>query len=46
MIYVGVLLLVALSIAGFVHALATPKNKAFAPPELGGVTKPRETVKV
>ena len=45
-IYVGVLLLVALSIAGFVHALATPKNKAFAPPEPGGVTLPRETVKV
>jgi len=45
-IYVGVLLLVALSIAGFVHALATPKNKAFAPLEPGGVTKPRETVKV
>jgi hypothetical protein len=39
-IYVGVLLLLALSIAGFVHALATPKNKAFAPPELGGVTTP------
>ena len=45
-IYIGVLLLVALSIAGFVHALVTPKNKAFAAPELGEVTRPRETVTV
>ena len=45
-IYIGVLLLVALSIAGFVHALATPKNKAFAAPEPVDVTRPRETVTV
>ncbi len=45
-IYMGVLLLVALSIAGFVHALATPKNKAFAAPEPVDVTRPRETVTV
>jgi hypothetical protein len=45
-IYIGVLLLVALSIAGFVHALVTPKNQAFAPPEPGEVTRPRETVTV
>jgi len=45
-IYLGVLLLVALSIAGFVHALVTPRNKAFAPPEPGEITKPRETMTV
>ena len=45
-IYIGVLLLVALSIAGLVHALVTPRNEAFAPPEPGAVPRPRETVKV
>ncbi len=45
-IYLGVLLLVALSIAGFVHALATPKNKAFAAPEPGEVARQRQTVTV
>jgi hypothetical protein len=45
-IYLGVILLVALSIAGFVHALVTPKTKAFAAPEPAGVTKPREMVTV
>ena len=32
-IYLGVILLALLSIAGFVHALVTPKSKAFAAPE-------------
>ena len=32
-IYLGVILLTALSIAGFAHALMTPKSKAFAAPE-------------
>ena len=32
-IYLGVVLLTLLSIAGFVHALVTPKTKAFAAPE-------------
>jgi hypothetical protein len=32
-IFLGVILLVALSIAGFVHALVTPKSQAFAAPE-------------
>jgi len=32
-IYLGVILLLALSIAGFVHALVTPRNEAFAAPE-------------
>ena len=36
-IYLGVILLVALSIAGFVHALVPPKTKAFAAPETNGV---------
>ncbi|MGI8807658.1 MAG: hypothetical protein ACR2KK_07425 [Acidimicrobiales bacterium] len=45
-IYLGVLLLVALSVAGFVHAVFTPKNQAFAAPEPGDVTRPRETVTV
>jgi len=35
-IYLGVLLLLALSIAGFVHALVTPKDKGFGVPELNG----------
>ena len=33
-IYLGVVLLTLLSIAGFVHALVTPRNKAFAAPEV------------
>jgi hypothetical protein len=32
-IFLGVILLTALSIAGFVHALVTPRSKAFAAPE-------------
>ena len=32
-IYLGVALLTLLSIAGFIHALVTPKTKAFAAPE-------------
>jgi hypothetical protein len=32
-IYLGVILLAALSIAGFVHAFVTPRSKAFAAPE-------------
>ena len=32
-IYLGVILLTALSIAGFVHALVTPRSKGFAVPE-------------
>lgn len=32
-IYLGVILLVALSIAGFVHALVTPRSETFAAPE-------------
>jgi len=32
-IYLGVILLALLSIAGFVHALVTPRSKAFAAPE-------------
>jgi hypothetical protein len=32
-IFLGVILLTALSIAGFVHALVTPKSAAFAAPE-------------
>src|SRR5687767_7381936 len=32
-IYLGVILLTLLSIAGFVHALVTPRSKAFAAPE-------------
>ena len=39
-IYLGVILLAALSIAGFVHAFVTPRSKAFAAPE------PVEPVKV
>jgi uncharacterized protein YggU (UPF0235/DUF167 family) len=46
-IFLGVILLTALSIAGFVHALVTPKSKGFAVPELdgSGVVK-KETLKV
>jgi len=32
-IYLGVILLLALSVAGFIHALVTPKNAAFAEPD-------------
>ena len=46
-IYLGVILLLALSIAGFVHALVTPRSKAFAPPEpVEAVKAPRTAVKV
>jgi hypothetical protein len=34
--YLAALLLALLSIAGFVHALVTPKSRAFAPAETGG----------
>jgi len=46
-IFLGVILLTALSIAGFVHALVTPKSKGFAVPEFNGsgVVK-KETLKV
>lgn len=37
-IYLGVVLLALLSIAGFVHAFVTPKTKAFAAPERERVT--------
>jgi hypothetical protein len=37
-IFLGVILLTALSIAGFVHALVTPKSAAFAAPEREKVT--------
>jgi hypothetical protein len=36
-IFLGVILLTALSIAGFVHALVTPKSAAFAAPDRGAV---------
>ena len=46
-IYLGVVLLVALSMAGFVHAFVTPKSKGFAVPEgTGAEMITRETVKV
>ncbi len=46
-IYLGVILLLALSIAGFVHALVTPRSKAFAPPEPVETAKaPRTALKV
>jgi hypothetical protein len=45
-IYLGVILLVALSIAGFVHALVTPRTKAFAAPEPGDAKVARKPVKV
>jgi len=44
-IFLGVILLTALSIAGFVHALVTPKSKGFAVPE-GNVGTTREKVTV
>ncbi len=45
-IYLGVILLTLLSIAGFVHALVTPKTKAFAAPETADAKVTREPVKV
>jgi hypothetical protein len=46
-IFLGVLLLTALSIAGFVHALVTPRSKGFAVPEGNGAgTVAKETLKV
>ncbi len=45
-IYLGVILLTLLSIAGFVHALVTPKTKAFAAPEPVDAKVTREPVKV
>ena len=44
-IFLGVILLTALSIAGFVHALVTPKSKGFAVPEFNvGTTREKVTV--
>ncbi len=46
-IYLGVILLLALSIAGFVHALATPRSEAFAAPDAAGtVTAPKTALRV
>jgi ribosomal protein L29 len=45
-IYLGVLLLVGLSIAGFAHALITPKNETFAAPQPEDVPRIRRPVKV
>jgi hypothetical protein len=45
-IYLGVILLTALSIAGFVHALMTPKSKGFAVPESNAVPARKEKVTV
>ena len=46
-IFLGVILLTALSIAGFVHALVTPKSKGFAVPETNGTgVVEKETLKV
>jgi len=45
-VYLGAILLLALSAAGFVHALVTPRNRAFAPPDLVKVPSTREPVKV
>ena len=43
-IFLGVILLTALSIAGFVHALVTPRSKAFAAPEPVAEKTQKETV--
>ena len=43
-IFLGTVLLVALSIAGLVHAFVTPKNEAFAAPEPLPTEEPRPTV--
>jgi hypothetical protein len=45
-IYLGVILLVALSAAGFVHALVTPRTKGFALPERNGSRPVRTPAKV
>ena len=46
-IFLGVALLTALSIAGFVHALVTPKSKGFAVTETNGSERvEKETLKV
>src|SRR5947208_2525619 len=46
-IYLGVVLLSLLSIAGFVHAFVTPRSKAFAAPDPAiGDRAPRSTLKV
>ena len=46
-IYLGVILLTLLSIAGFVHALVTPRTKAFAAPEASAAPEvEREVVAV
>lgn len=38
-IYLGVILLTLLSLAGFVHALVTPRSEAFAAPEPAGAAR-------
>lgn len=46
-IYLGVILLTALSLAGFAHAFITPKSKGFAVPEANGTgVAKKETLKV
>ncbi len=46
-IYLGVILLTLLSMAGFVHALVTPRTKAFAAPEIPAAPEvEREVVRV
>ena len=43
-IFLGVILLTALSVAGFVHAFVTPRSKGFAVPEMNGtpeVSRPK-----
>ena len=45
-IYIGFALLLALSIAGFVHAFVTPKSKAFAAPEAAGAASAQPVLKV
>jgi hypothetical protein len=45
-IYLGVILLAALSIAGFVHAFVTPKTKSFAAPEPTGAPKRGQALRV
>jgi hypothetical protein len=45
-IFLGVILLTALSIAGFVHALVTPRSKAFAAPEPEAPKAPAKAPKV
>jgi hypothetical protein len=37
-IFLGAILLVALSIAGFVHAFVTPKSETFAAPDMNGTS--------